>query len=197
MTEVLRGEKLSNYRCSWAVGDPDLITYHDTEWGVPVHNDRLHFEFLLLEGAQAGLSWLTILHRREAYRAAFHNFDPGKVAAMDPEEQSLFSLESGIIRNHAKVRSAIHNARAFCTIQERYGSFDSFIWTFVEGSPIVGNWEHSFDIPSSTKLSDRVSTTLRAAGFSFVGSTICYSHMQACGLVNDHVTMCPRFRECF
>ncbi len=183
-------------RCSWATTDLS-IPYHDTEWGVPVHDDRRHFEFLILEGAQAGLSWRTVLHRREAYRKAFHNFEPEKVAAMNPEDPFLFSADSGIIRNHAKVRSAVGNAQAFCTIQDRYGSFDAFLWEFVGGTPVIGGWEQESEIPASTEISDRVSAALKAAGCTFVGSTICYAHLQACGLVNDHVRSCPRFRDCW
>ncbi len=180
-------------RCEWAGTDPDYINYHDTEWGVPVHDDRLLFEFLILEGAQAGLSWLTVLRKRDNYRAAFDNFDPVKVAAYDEKKQAELLQNPGIIRNRLKVQSAVRNARAFLQIQEEFGSFDNYIWGFVDGKPIVNRWKKMSDLPASTPLSDRISKDLKKRGFNFVGSTIVYAFMQAVGIVNDHTTDCFRY----
>lgn len=183
-------------RCKWVEGQFDeYIKYHDEEWGVPVHDDRTHFEFLILEGAQAGLSWSTILKRREGYREAFENFDPEKVARFDEIRiQKLLQFE-GIIRNKLKVRSAVTNAQHFIEIQEEFGSFDNYIWQFVGGEPIVGHWKREDKIPATTKESDALSKDLKKRGFKFVGSTIMYAYMQACGLVNDHTTDCFRYKE--
>lgn len=183
-------------RCKWAEGQFDqYIRYHDEEWGVPVHDDQTHFEFLILEGAQAGLSWSTILKRREGYRTSFANFDPGKVAGFDEEKiQELLQFD-GIIRNKLKVRSAVTNAQHFLEIQDEFGSFDEYIWQFVNGEPIVNHWKSLGEVPATTKESDALSKDLKKRGFKFVGSTIMYAHMQACGLVNDHTVDCFRYKE--
>jgi DNA-3-methyladenine glycosylase I len=183
-------------RCQWVEGQFDeYIKYHDEEWGVPVHDDQTHFEFLILEGAQAGLSWSTILKRREGYRQSFANFDPEKVATFDEEKiQELLQFE-GIIRNKLKVRSAVTNAQKFLEIQKEFGSFDNYIWRFVDGVPIVNHWKSLKEVPATTKESDALSKDLKKRGFKFTGSTIMYAYMQACGLVNDHTVDCFRFEE--
>jgi DNA-3-methyladenine glycosylase I len=181
-------------RCSWANG-PWLGPYHDTEWGVPLHDDNRHFEFLVLEGAQAGLSWLTILKRREGYRKAFAGFDPAKVARFTPARIEKLLTDTGIIRNRAKVTSAVSNARAFLDVQASEGSFDKYLWSFTGGKPVVNRWKRVEDLPATTELSEQVSADLRKRGFRFVGPTVMYSHLQAVGLVNDHLTSCFRYRE--
>jgi len=181
-------------RCSWVgTGKPHYEKYHDEEWGVPVHDDRKHFEMLVLEGAQAGLNWETILKRREGYRKAFLNFDPGKVAEMSDEALEKLLLDPGIIRNRLKVFSARSNARIFLDIQKEFGTFDSYIWQFVEGSPIKNHPKNLSEIPTTSKESDMLSKDLKKRGMSFVGSTIIYAHMQAIGMVNDHLTNCWRY----
>jgi len=182
-------------RCGWSTTDPLYIDYHDKEWGVPVHDDRRLFEFLVLEGAQAGLSWLTILKRREGYRKAFDRFDVEKVARYDESDMRRLLSDRGIIRNRLKIASAITNAWAFLDIQEEFGSFDSYIWKFVGGRPVVNRFRTLGQIPARTALSDRISAELRGRGFSFVGSTIVYAHMQATGMVNDHLVSCFRHRQ--
>lgn len=183
-------------RCAWAEGQfDDYIKYHDEEWGVPVHDDRTHFEFLILEGAQAGLSWSTILKRREGYRQSFANFDPEEVAGFSEEKIQELLQFPGIIRNKLKVRSAVTNAQNFLEIQEEFGSFDTYIWQFVGGEPIVNHWKSLKEIPATTKESDALSKDLKKRGFKFVGSTIIYAHMQACGLVNDHTVDCFRYKK--
>lgn len=182
-------------RCRWAGSDPDYLNYHDREWGVPVHDDRLLFEFLILEGAQAGLSWITILKRREGYRRAFAGFDPALVAAFGQQEQAELLADSGIIRNRLKIAAAIGNARAFLDVQAEFGSFDSYLWRFVDGQPLQNAWQKPGDVPASTPLSDAVSRDLKKRGFRFVGSTICYALMQAIGMVNDHTVDCFRWKE--
>jgi len=175
-------------RCEWVVeSEPLYVKYHDEEWGVPVHDDRKLFEMLILEGAQAGLSWLTILKRREGYRKAFASFDPVKVAKFGPEKVEALMLEEGIIRNRRKIESTIENAKAFLNVQKELGSFDRYIWRFVEGKPIIGKWKSLREIPAETPLSIAISRDLRKRGFNFVGPTITYAFLQACGLVNDHV----------
>ena len=181
-------------RCPWATG-PFLQPYHDEEWGVPVHDDRLHFEFLVLESAQAGLSWLTILKRRDAYRRAFSGFDPAAVAAFGPGDAERLLGDAGIIRNRRKIESAISNARAFLEVRREFGTFDSYIWGFVNGSPLVNSWDEDSGIPAETALSKEVSADLRRRGFSFLGPVVCYSHLQATGLVVDHLTSCFRWKE--
>lgn len=181
-------------RCHWATG-PWLTAYHDLEWGVPVHDDRRHLELLTLEGAQAGLSWLTVLKRRDGYRHAFCDFDPAQVARFDAAQVKLLLTDPGIIRHRQKVESAVGNATAVLQIQEELGSFDSFIWGWVGGRPMVNRWTGPEQIPSSTPLAVQLSADLRRRGFRFAGPTVCYSYMQAAGLVLDHLTSCFRFRE--
>lgn len=183
------------HRCAWAAKDI-FHDYHDREWGVPVHDDRLHFEFLVLEGAQAGLSWATILNRREGYRKAFSNFEPAKVARYSEKKIEKLLQDPGIIRNRLKVRSAVKNAKAFLAVQREFGSFDAYIWRFVGGQPIKNRWKSMADLPATSNESDELSKDLKKRGFSFVGSTIIYAHMQAIGMVNDHETRCFRYREC-
>ncbi len=183
------------HRCAWAGDDPLYVAYHDEEWGVPVHDDRLLFEFIVLEGAQAGLSWLTILRKREGYRKAFAGFDPGKVARFTKAKREKLLLNPRIVRNRLKVESAVTNARAFLDVQEEFGSFDEYIWRFVDGKPIVNRFKSMKDIPAKTELSDTISKDLKKRGFRFVGSTIVYAHMQATGMVNDHTTDCFRYKQ--
>jgi DNA-3-methyladenine glycosylase I len=182
-------------RCWLGAPDPLMEAYHDTEWGVPAHDDGRHFEFLILEGAQAGLSWRTVLQRREGYRRAFAGFDPEKVARFTPARIEKLLADSGIIRNRAKVTSAVGNARAFLEVQREFGSFDAFIWNFVGGKVRVNAWKSLGEIPAQTPESEALSKELVRRGFRFVGPTIVYSHMQACGLVNDHLVSCSRHRE--
>ena len=182
-------------RCAWSGTDPLYIAYHDEEWGVPVHDDRVLFEFLVLEGAQAGLSWSTILRKRDAYRRAFDRFDPQKVARYDKRKVAALLADAGIVRNRAKIASAIKNAKAFLDIQAEFGSFDAYQWRFVDGRPIQNHRRAIGDIPARTAQSDAMSKDLKSRGFSFVGSTIVYAHMQAVGMVNDHVVACFRHRE--
>jgi DNA-3-methyladenine glycosylase I len=169
--------------------------YHDTEWGVPVHGDRRLFELLVLEGAQAGLSWATILGKREAYRKAFADFEPGAVARFDEKDVERLMNDAGIVRNRAKIEATIENARAFMAIQKEFGTFDSWIWRFVGKRPLVNRWRHSTSVPARTRTSDRMSEELGKRGFKFVGSTICYAFMQATGMVNDHLVSCFRYRD--
>lgn len=177
-------------RCAWLNDDPLYIQYHDEEWGVPVHDDRTWFEYLVLEGAQAGLNWYTILKKRETYRKAFDGFDPVKVANYDEQKIKSLLENPGLVRNRLKMLSAVKNAQAFVKIQEQFGSFDSYIWRFVDGRPILNRWRNSAEVPTSTVESDRISKDLKKRGFSFVGPTICYAFMQAGGLVNDHTLDC-------
>ncbi len=181
-------------RCGWAAG-PFMEPYHDLEWGVPVHDDRRHYEFLVLESAQAGLSWITILKRREAYRRAFCEFDPSAVAELGPTDVERLLADPGIIRNRAKIESAISNARAFLEIRGELGSFDNYIWGFVDGAPVVNSWDSDSQIPAETALSKEVSADLRRRGFRFLGPVVCYAHLQATGVVNDHITSCFRWQE--
>jgi DNA-3-methyladenine glycosylase I len=182
-------------RCAWAGSDPLYQAYHDLEWGVPVHDDRMLFEFLTLEGAQAGLSWITILKKRAAYRTAFAGFDPEAVARFDEARSAELLANPGIVRNRLKVASAVSNARAFLQIQEEFGSFDAYQWRFVDGSPLQNAWKSIQEVPASTTVSDALSRDLKQRGFRFVGCTICYAHMQAIGMVNDHTVNCFRWRE--
>ena len=182
-------------RCSWCGDDPLYVAYHDEEWGVPVRNDRALFEFLILEGAQAGLSWITILRRRENYRKAFARFDPGKVARFDKRKLGRLLQDPGIVRNRLKVESTVGNARAFLDVQAEFGSFESYIWRFVDGEPKRNRFRKHADIPAETPESHAMSKDLGKRGFRFVGSTICYAFMQATGLVNDHLVSCFRHRE--
>ena len=182
-------------RCAWAGSDPLYQAYHDREWGVPVHDDRLLFEFLILEGAQAGLSWITILRKREAYRAAFAGFAPAAVACFDEKKVAELLADPGIVRNRLKVESTITNARAFLKVQEEFGSFAAYQWGFVDGRPVRNAWKSMNEVPASTKASDALSRDLKRRGFRFVGTTICYAYMQAVGMVNDHTVDCFRWRE--
>jgi DNA-3-methyladenine glycosylase I len=182
-------------RCAWCLSFPDYVRYHDEEWGVPVHDDRRHFEFLILEGAQAGLSWATILKKRAGYRRAFADFNPQKVARFTPAKIKKLLLDPGIVRNRLKVQSAVTNARLFLAVQKEFGSFDQYIWGFVGGRPIVNRRKSMKDIPPTSKESDALSADLKKRGFKFVGSTVMHSHLQACGLVNDHLVDCFRHRE--
>jgi DNA-3-methyladenine glycosylase I len=182
-------------RCAWVGADPLYVSYHDKEWGVPVHDDRLLFEFLVLEGAQAGLSWLTILRKREGYRRAFSGFDPAAIAAFGPEEIDRLLADPGIVRNRLKIGSAIANARAFLRVQEEYESFDAYVWGFVGGEVIHNEWRTMGEIPAKTPEAEHMSLDLKKRGFRFVGPTICYAHMQATGMVNDHTVDCFRYEE--
>ena len=184
-------------RCPWAYGpSPLYVSYHDEEWGVPVYDDRKQFEFLTLEGAQAGLSWATILNRREGYRKAFAGFDPAKVAGFEARKVAALLKDPGIIRNRLKVAAAVNNARLFLEVQKEFGTFSKYIWAFVGGKPKVNRWTSLSQLPSTSKESNALSADLKARGFKFVGSTIVYALMQATGLVNDHLTSCFRHKAC-
>jgi DNA-3-methyladenine glycosylase I len=182
-------------RCAWVGTDPLYVSYHDEEWGVPVHDDRLLFEFLVLEGAQAGLSWLTILRKREGYRRAFAGFDPAVVAGFGDADVERLLADQGIVRNRLKVGSAIDNARAFLRVQEEFGSFDAYVWRFTGGETLQNEWRTMSEIPAKTAEAERMSADLKKRGFRFVGPTICYAHMQATGMVNDHTVDCFRYPE--
>ena len=183
-------------RCAWVnLNDPLYIVYHDFEWGVPIHDERLLFEYLILEGMQAGLSWSTILRKRENFRLAFDNFEPGIIAAYGEDKVEELMQNAGIIRNHRKILASIGNARAFLAIQAEFGTFDAYIWQFVGGKPFINRRETISEIPAHTEVSDRLSKDLLLRGFKFVGSTIIYAHMQATGMVNDHTTDCYRYSE--
>lgn len=182
-------------RCEWVGNDSLMIRYHDTEWGVPVHDDRKHFEFLILDAAQAGLSWRTVLYKRENYRRAFDNFNPKKIAKYTQKDVKKLLSNPGIIRNRLKVMSAVTNARSFLEVQKEFGSFDAYIWQFVGEKPIRNRFKTEKEIPAKTIESDAMSADLKKRGFKFVGSTICYAYMQAAGLVNDHTTKCFRYRQ--
>ena len=182
-------------RCGWAGTDPLYVEYHDNEWGKPVYDDRLLFEFLVLEGAQAGLSWITILRKRENYRKAFDNFDPALVARYDHDKIEALMSDPGIVRNRRKIEAAVNNAKRFLEVQKEFGSFSSYMWRFVDGRPIKNSWTSLSEIPAKTALSDAFSKDLLKRGFKFVGSTICYSHMQAVGMINDHLVTCFRYDE--
>ncbi|GFO64551.1 DNA-3-methyladenine glycosylase I [Geomonas paludis] len=182
-------------RCGWAGSDPLYCAYHDLEWGVPVHDDRLLFEFLTLEGAQAGLSWITILRKRDGYRRAFASFDPELVARFSEADQARLMADPAIVRNRLKIGSTIDNARAFLAVQQEFGSFAAYLWRFVDGVPIQNAWRSLAEVPARTEISDRLSRDLKRRGFRFVGSTICYAMMQAVGMVNDHTVDCFRWRE--
>lgn len=182
-------------RCTWAGNDPLYIQYHDEEWGVPVHDDIKLFEFLILEGAQAGLSWITILRKRDNYRKAFDNFDPEKISKYG-EDKTLDLLNNpGIIRNELKIQAAITNANAYLNVASEFGSFDKYIWQFTEGKPVINSWNSLKELPAKTDISDNMSKDLKKRGFKFVGSTICYAFMQAVGIVNDHTTNCFRHKQ--
>ncbi len=182
-------------RCAWCLSFDQYIQYHDTEWGVPVHDDNIHFEFLILEGAQAGLSWSTILKKREGYRKAFAGFDPLKVSRFKPERVEKLLQDPGIVRNRLKVNAAVNNAIRFLEVQKEFGTFDRYIWQFVNGKPIVNKRVSMKEVPATTAESDALSKDLIKRGFKFVGSTVIYAHMQACGLVNDHMLDCWRYKK--
>lgn len=182
-------------RCGWCTSSQLYIDYHDNEWGVPVHDDRKLFEFLVLEGAQAGLSWLTVLKKRENYRKAFDKFDPKKISLYGDKKIEALLGDKGIIRNRLKITSAVNNAKRFLEVQKEFVSFDAYIWQFVKGKPIVNRYKSDQEIPATTNVSDLMSKDLKKRGFKFVGSTICYAHMQTTGMVNDHVVSCYRYKE--
>ncbi len=177
-------------RCDWVNDDPLYIDYHDNEWGVPEYNDQKLFELIILEGAQAGLSWYTVLKKREHYRAVFDHFDPDKIAKYNENKKAELLQDPGIIRNKLKVQAAITNAKIYLEIIEEEGSFSDYIWSFVDGKPIINSWENISDVPATTEISDKMSKALKKRGFKFVGPTICYAFMQASGMVNDHITSC-------
>lgn len=182
-------------RCPWPGDDELYIKYHDKEWGIPIHDDNKHYEFLVLESAQAGLSWITILRRRENYRKAYDYFDPVKVAEYDEKKINDLLNNPGIIRNRRKIEASIHNAKQFLEIQQEFGSFDEYLWKFVDNKPIVNSWKSISEIPANTELSDEISNDLKKRGFKFIGTTIIYSHIQAVGLVNDHIVSCFRHQK--
>ena len=183
------------HRCPWAGSDPAYLAYHDDEWGVPVHDDRRLFEMLILEGAQAGLSWLTILKKRENYRKAFAGFDCRRIAGYGARDIGRLLADPGIVRNRLKIEAAIRNARGTLAIQEEFGTLDAYLWRFVDGRPLQNEWKSMAELPARTEVSDALGKDLKRRGFNFVGSTICYAFMQAVGLVNDHLTDCPRHAE--
>jgi DNA-3-methyladenine glycosylase I len=182
-------------RCTWVGDDPLMLQYHDEEWGVPVHDDRRLFEFMVLEGAQAGLTWMTVLRRREAYRAVFADFDPFRIARFDRRKLESLMRNDAIIRNRRKIEGAIKNARAYLSLRQNGKTLGEFMWDFVGGNPIVNRWKNISQIPASTAESDELSKAMKKAGFTFFGTTICYAHMQATGMVNDHLVTCFRYRE--
>jgi DNA-3-methyladenine glycosylase I len=197
LARTARLMNLEPSRCPWPTSDPLMLRYHDEEWGLPVHDDRKHFEFLVLEAAQAGLSWSTILRKREGYRSAYRGFDPAVAARFNEKSVARLLADPGIVRNRLKIESSIHNARRFLAVQEELGSFDRYLWDFVDGKPVVNRWTELSHIPANTPLSDRISKDLRQRGFRFVGTTIVYAHLQAVGVVNDHLVGCfrhPRHR---
>jgi DNA-3-methyladenine glycosylase I len=183
-------------RCWWPGVDPTYIAYHDEEWGVPLHHERMLFEFLILEGVQAGLSWITVLKKRDNYREAMDNFDYEKVARYPKRKIESLLRNEGLIRNRLKMESAVRNARAFVEVREQFGSFDNYIWGFVDGAPVVNQWKSKHDVPATTPLAAKMSKDLKRRGFNFVGPTICYAFMQAIGMVNDHTTDCFRHAQC-
>lgn len=182
--------------CSWCLSDPQYIAYHNQEWGVPCDDDRTHFEFLILEAAQAGLSWLTVLRKREGYRTAFADFSPHKVAKFDADMVEILKANPGIVRNRLKIESAISNAKLFLEIQKEYGSFARYMWSYFDDKPIQNQWLTLADVPATSEQSDQISKDLKKRGFRFFGSTICYAYLQALGFVNDHLLSCPRHAAC-
>ena len=192
MENLIQDNKI---RCGWCLKFEQYVQYHDNEWGVPIHDDLTHFQFLILEAAQAGLSWSTVLRKRAAYEKAFAGFDPRKVARFTPAKIEKLLLDPGIIRNRLKVLAAVNNAKKFLEVQKEFGSFDTYVWKFVDGKPIINRWKALDEIPATTAESDALSKDLIKRGFKFVGSTVMYAHMQACGLVNDHIVSCWRYHE--
>lgn len=182
-------------RCTWCGDDPLYIRYHDKEWGVPLHNDQKLFEFLILEGAQAGLSWITILRKRDAYRKAFDNFNYNKICRYNNRKMQSLLNNPGIVRNQLKIHAAVQNAKAFIEVRNEFGTFDKYIWRFVNGKPVRNRWKHSKMVPANTPVSDTISKDLKQRGFTFIGTTICYAFMQAVGMVNDHTLDCFRYQE--
>ena len=182
-------------RCTWCGNDPQYVAYHDEDWGVPVYDDRLLFEMLILEGAQAGLSWLTILKKRDNYRQAFHDFDATRIASYDQKEIDRLLQNAGIVRNRLKIEATIKNARGFLQIRDEFSSFSDYLWRYVDGKPIINSWQDVSVIPANTRISDQLSKDLKKRGFNFVGSTICYAFMQSIGMVNDHTIDCFRYHE--
>jgi DNA-3-methyladenine glycosylase I len=182
-------------RCPWPTTDPLYLDYHDREWGVPVHDERKHFEFLVLETMQAGLSWHIILKKRENFRKAFDGFDPARVARYSERKIQSLLKDPGIVRNKLKIRAAVHNAKCFLEVQKEFGSFDAYLWGFVNGKPVINRWKRLSQMPPSTALSDRVSKDLKSRGFKFTGTTVVYAHLQAVGMVNDHMVDCFRYRD--
>ena len=182
-------------RCEWCESSDLYMKYHDTEWGVPVYDDQKHFEFLVLESAQAGLSWITILKKRENYRKAYDNFDPKKVARYTDAKKAKLMADSGIVRNRLKIEASINNAKLFLEVQKEFGSFSDYIWSFTKGKPVIGKWKSISEIPPRTELSDTIASDLKKRGFKFLGSVIMYSHLQATGIINDHITGCFRYKE--
>ena len=191
-SSIRRAMKNAPKRCHWAGDDPLMLEYHDEQWGVPVHDDRVLFEMLILEGAQAGLSWMTVLRKRENYRRALFRFDPAKVARLTARDRARLLKDPGLVRNRAKIESTVKNAQAFLEIQEEYGSFDAFLWAHVDGTPIQGKRRNRGDLPAKTPLAEKLSKELKARGFGFVGPTSVYAFLQAVGVVNDHLTTCFR-----
>jgi DNA-3-methyladenine glycosylase I len=191
----MSGRRAAAQRCPWGDSHPLCVPYHDTEWGLPAHDDVRHFEFLVLEAAQAGLSWLTILKKRDAYHRAYRGFDPARVALFGARDVERLLADAGIVRNRSKIMSSINNAKRFLEIQAGHGSFDAYLWTWTGGKPVVNRWNTQSEIPARTELSDAISRDLKARGFSFVGSTIIYSHLQAVGVVNDHLVSCVRWKQ--
>ncbi len=191
----MRSSHLKTVRCAWCGDDPLYVRYHDMEWGVPLHEDHKLFEFLVLEGAQAGLSWITVLKKRPRYRSAFSHFDPEKVARFDGDKIKALLADPGLIRNRLKIEAAVRNARVFLAVVDEFGCFDPYLWRFVDGRPIQNAWRRHGDIPTQTELSMKLSKDLRSRGFTFVGPTICYAFMQAVGMVNDHTTDCFRHSQ--
>lgn len=183
----------NNVRCPWCLSTETYIRYHDEEWGNPVHDDRVHFEFLILEGAQAGLSWSTVLHKRDGYRRNFANFDPEKVARFGSRQIEKILKDPGIVRNRLKVNAAVNNAKRFLEVQKEFGTFDAYIWQFVGGKPKLNKWKTQKQLPATSRESDALSKDLIKRGFKFVGSTVIYAHMQACGLINDHLVSCWKY----
>ena len=190
------GKVKEKCRCSWCIGKPAYEKYHDEEWGVPVWDDQKQFEFLVLESAQAGLSWWTVLKKRENYRKHFAQFDPEKVAKYTEKHVGKMLLDAGLIRNRAKIESAIHNAKLFLELQSKHGTFCNYIWDFTDGKPIVNKWKEMKQVPATTDLSDKLSKEMKQKGFKFMGSTVLYAHLQATGLINDHLIDCFRHKEC-
>ena len=187
---------MQKHRCQWCGEDPLYVSYHDEEWGLPTYDDATLFEFLILEGAQAGLAWITVLRKREGYRALFDQFDPNKVAHFSDAKLAALRLDERIIRNRLKINSARQNARAFLSVQAEWGSFSQYLWHFVDGKPVINQVRSLADVPAKTPLSDQISKDLKARGFNFVGSTIVYAYLQAMGVVNDHMVDCFRYQEC-